>query len=427
MSRVARALVLMACAATAMLPLMAVGAWGMAPNTSTPQLSSPQAAMEKSDMATENEDVGTVADEIFALGADRGFAGLETDYNQGSITVFWAGNVPADVQRFAASSPRGIAVTVVATGKYSRHEAEAARARIQASPIAQELKLYSISVGYRGEGLTLVSGLAEVSDSDIVRLRSVAGIDGIVVVAAKSEPIPFLSRVDDAAPWKGGIRTVHYVVNEGTFRCSSGFAVLDGRYGRLLSANHCDKTANGTIKDGAGELISNGGSAVSNIPALDSLLLDPASSPATTALIYYGAYNTSSTKIVKSFATNWPGDPVCSGGASLGTRCGTVYDDNDHFYINGYWVPVIQASAANGVAMAGQGDSGGPVTKLVTGGVQARGIVLGNDPTFLPLPTASCAPVNPDAYSASYICSQQVSYVPISLILNAWGVSLETG
>ncbi|CAB4942624.1 MAG: hypothetical protein F2842_04870 [Actinobacteria bacterium] len=202
--------------------------------------------------------------------------------------------------------------------------------------------------------------------------------------------------------------------------------MLDGPYGRLLTANHCDATANGAVKDGAGQTIASGGTSVSEVPALDSLLVDPSSSPATTPVVYYGAYNTSSTKTVKSWASNWPGDPVCSGGASLGTRCGTVYDDNDHVYINGYIVPVIQAAASSG-AIAGQGDSGGPVTKLVTGGVQARGIVLGNDPNYVDFTGSACGSVNPDAVASDFICSQHFSFVPISLILNSWGVSLETG
>jgi hypothetical protein len=72
----------------------------------------------------------------------------------------------------------------------------------------------------------------------------------------------------------------------------------------------------------------------------------------------------------------------------------------------------------------GQGDSGGPMFKVVSGGVQARGILISADTTAGPM-TSSCGSVAPDA--AGILCSRWVNYVPISTVLNTWGVSLEVG
>ncbi|GGT26032.1 hypothetical protein GCM10014713_18860 [Streptomyces purpureus] len=44
-------------------------------------------------------------------------------------------------------------------------------------------------------------------------------------------------------------------------------------------------------------------------------------------------------------------------------------------------VGVIQVAAPAGQIMGGQGDSGGPMFKKVTGGVQARGILISADTT----------------------------------------------
>lgn len=71
----------------------------------------------------------------------------------------------------------------------------------------------------------------------------------------------------------------------------------------------------------------------------------------------------------------------------------------------------------------GQGDSGGPMFKIVTGGVQARGILLGPDPDYAE--TYSCGATDPEV--GRIRCSRYIDYVPISTILNTWGVALEVG
>ena len=217
MNRISRSAVLTASAIMLLVPGVAYGA-STAPtaptapttnsSTSSPR-ALPVAPVEVSDEQAENENIGTVADKIYALGADQGLAGLQTDYVNNAITVYWSGQPPKNVEEFVASTPQGVAVKLVQSGQYSRAEAEAARSRIEASSLVTELKLYSISVDFRGSGLNVVSGLKEFTEDDIARLRSIAGIGGITVDAAKSEPRPFASRVNDAPPWKGGIRTVH--------------------------------------------------------------------------------------------------------------------------------------------------------------------------------------------------------------------------
>jgi len=80
-------------------------------------------------------------------------------------------------------------------------------------------------------------------------------------------------------------------------------------------------------------------------------------------------------------------------------------------------VNVIQVKGT-GSYMGGAGDSGGPMFKKLSNGVQARGILLGPDPDY------------PESYSCPGVasrCSRYINYVPISTILNTWGVSLETG
>ncbi|GGT26026.1 hypothetical protein GCM10014713_18850 [Streptomyces purpureus] len=79
----------------------------------------------------------------------------------------------------------------------------------------------------------------------------------------------------------------------------------------------------------AGQTIAPGGASVATIDSIDSMLIDPSNSPATTPRIFRGSHSSTSTSLVKGSYSNWPGDPVCSSGASTGEHCGTVYDDSD--------------------------------------------------------------------------------------------------
>lgn len=351
--------------------------------------------------------IPAVAERIVQLGDGRGFAGLRTDYPRRAISVLWSGPVPADVLRYADSAPDGVEVTVRTGAKYSRAEADAARVALQETVPG----IVSTSIRADGGGLEIgVSGSAPVA-------ASVAGID---VRVRYGVPAPAgYSRTNDSAPWRGGAR----IVTGAGSTCSTGFAVIKSGTGRLLSARHCDEEANGGVYDGAGDLISGGGAAVSAIAGVDSLLIDPVASPATTPRIYRGAYNSNSYSTVKNYASNWPGDPVCTSGASTGEHCGTVYDDSENVNVNGVWVNVIQVSAPAGGIMAGEGDSGGAVFRKLSNGVQARGIVLGPDLAYPQ--TTACGTVNPDIDGIR--CSRYLNYVPISTILNSWGATLEVG
>ena len=272
-----------------------------------------------------------------------------------------------------------------------------------------------------GSGLDLGITLSTPLSTTLLNtVKQIAGLDDISIDLGLTESIGYASRTNDASPWKGGAR-IRHTYSGGYSICSSGFAVLSGSSGRLLTARHCDTSADRPVKDGAGTQIAPGGSSVSGKAAIDSLLIDPSASPATTPKVYYGGY--ASTYTVKNWYSNWVGDPVCSSGASTGAHCGTVYDDGQVITFNGTSVNVIQVKAASGSIIGGQGDSGGPMYQQVTGGVQARGILLGPDTAYAQ--TTSCGSVNPDVSPVN--CSRYINYVPISTILNSWGVSLEVG
>ncbi|NKE62807.1 hypothetical protein FXN61_41235 [Lentzea sp. PSKA42] len=357
-----------------------------------------------------------VADRLYELGASRGFTSQRTDYQHRSITVRWSGDVPQDVRSYADSKPNGVTITIVPGAKYSRAEADAARTRLQTSEYGRQLGIVSTSLRQDGSGIDV--GVASTFSAFAAdEAKQVAGIEDVHINYGTNAPEGY-SRPNDAAPWKGGARIRH----AGRGSCTSGFAVLRGSVGKLITARHCDPGANAAVTDGAGQQIAPGDASVAGIAAVDSLMIDPSASPATTPKIYRGAWSSNTTSTVKNWASNWPGDPVCNSSSSTGEHCGEVYDDSQNISFGGVTVNVIQVKATSGI-MGGQGDSGGPMFKKLSNGVQARGILLGPDTDYAQ--TTSCGTTAPDAQGI--YCSRYINYVPISTILNAWGVSLEVG
>lgn len=363
-----------------------------------------------------------VADSLYQLGAERGFAGLKTDYDARAIHLYWAGALPDDVSRLVESDPLGVKVTVTTSSNYSRSALEAARSDLLASELATSLDIISVSVPFDGHALVVGTTREEpFSQGELESLRRIVGGTEVDVEYEVPQPVGFASRENDDDPWKGGIRLRIVKASGNVGRCTAGFAVIKDGTGRLLSARHCNPAGNAAIEDGANQQIAPGGSSVDEKKVIDSLLIDPTASPATKARIYRGGYNSSTKSDVKGWDSNWPGDPVCLSAATSGEHCGTVYDDNDTVLEDGVYVPVIQASAASGL-IAGEGDSGGPVFRTVSAGVRARGILWGPDPLKA---TTYCTGGDP-AIPAPWRCSQYMSYVPISVILNNWTASLET-
>lgn len=361
-----------------------------------------------------------VADRVYELGHDRGFTSQRTDYQHRAITVRWSGAVPQDVQRYADSKPNGVTVTIMSGAKYSRAQAEAARTKLQTSAYGRQLGIVSTSLRQDGSGIDVNVATTQATfaaTEAATEAKQVAGIEDVQINYGAGTPQGY-SRPNDSAPWKGGARIVH----GGGGACTSGFAVLSGSTGKLITARHCDPGANAAVTDGAGQQIAPGGASVAGIPAVDSLMIDPSASPATTPKVYRGAWNSNTTSTVKNWASNWPGDPVCNSSSSTGEHCGEVYDDSQNISFGGVTVNVIQVKATSGI-MGGQGDSGGPMFKKLSNGVQARGILLGPDTDYAQ--TTSCGTTDPDV--GQIYCSRYINYVPISTILNAWGVSLEVG
>lgn len=362
--------------------------------------------------------LSVVADTIRTLGAYRGFAGLTVDEPTTTITLHWRGDLPPDIRKYVGdASQHGVRVDSSDTAAlFTREHLMAAAERlISDNATVEGFDLSWASVLPDGSGITVASSKAVLTNSDKTQVARTAGLPAnAVTYELESGGVVFLSRQNDASPWKGGSR-LKFPYNG---LCTSGFPALASGSGRLLSAAHCDPNDNVGVTDGAGTWIA-GAAGVVHHDSIDSLSIDPTSSPATTAKIHIGAWNGSVTTTVKNWAGNNIGDSVCQSGATLGTRCGTITDDSVKVSgLSGGWY--VRARAASGYAAAG--DSGGPIYRTITGGVQARGILVGGAGG-----TEVSCPANHDPALGGLPCYRDIVYTPISVTLNTWNFSLEVG
>ncbi len=355
------------------------------------------------------ERLAVAADRIDELGHFLGFSGQWVDEAAGTITVYWRGEAPAVVRDYVASVS-GVRITFVTGRRISREDGTQAIRKLltQMAPTRGDL---AASVNYDGTGVTVFTPPGKpLLAAAQTQAATIAGVP--VTFATKELPTP-VSRMDDGNPFKGGSRIK-------PTSCSTAFPVLSGSTGYLLSAFHCDPTADQYVNNGNNtRQIAPGGSSVWGSQPIDSLVIDPAPSPATTPQIYTGSWDTNATAVVKNWASNWPNQYVCSDGATSGQNCGFI--TNDNVWISGLsGAATIEATASSGGGtMVAGGDSGGPVFAAASGGVQARGVIYaGSD-------NVACGSTNPDVGPQS--CYRNVYYVPISVVLRSWGYRLEVG
>ena len=211
--------------------------------------------------------------------------------------------------------------------------------------------------------------------------------------------------------------------------CSTGFAVLSGVNGRLLSAAHCDLSGDGSWWDGTkSDYFTYGGSYVDvRQHDWESLLIDPVGG--TQGKVHGGPWNATSSdphykQSVAAASATGSTDVVCTSGANSGEHCGIAIVDPTALFScpsTGYdcYGSIGEIPSHTAVAIA-QGDSGGPVYAYnADGRVRAKGIISGfYTGTEVTCPSLANGP-GPD-------CSYQVIYVGINSLLSFWGVTLET-
>lgn len=362
------------------------------------------------------EALDVVVARVLAITDRSGFANVAIDIPTKTVTVRWKGDQPSELAALTAQVLDGGIRVVVMPAVYSEDEIMDAGTLLR-SEFAGEPWRPTLWHGTPERDALIVgvpkSALDAVGENVLKeRFEQVAGMPVQVVLG---DLVP-LSRQDDASNWSGGAGMIK---STGGY-CSTGFAVLDGAYGRLLSAAHCDTTGNTSWYDGTGsDIFTYGGSYVDvHQQSWDSLLIDPVGG--TQGKVYVGPWYSTTKRSVAAASPTADGDSVCTSGANSGEHCGTVIDRQVSFGCGQYVCYGSLAANSNQNVMGVHGDSGGPVYGYnADGRVRAKGIISSGWPFAYTTCPSTAHPSGPDCYYA-------IAYVGINPLLSFWGVDIET-
>lgn len=206
--------------------------------------------------------------------------------------------------------------------------------------------------------------------------RRIAALNDDRIVMRTFTPAPgpwYESRLDDAAPWKGGAWLHHSSTLGATSTngwCTMGFVwrkwTTNVRYAG--TAQHCTDEGRYTTFYNNKTFL---GRAAYTSPASDSMLLGGSTYNPT---VFVGSVNTTDVRKVKGVDNSWlPGDPVAFSGALSGLKVAKVVKGGYFEPCHEKWVTLMDQHVTT------YGDSGGPwlTTMSGSGDVIAHGQHLG--------------------------------------------------
>ncbi|MEV6304865.1 hypothetical protein AB0M02_36010 [Actinoplanes sp. NPDC051861] len=295
-----------------------------------------------------------------------GYAGVIADPATRELRVYWKGAAPAGLSaRVRSSVPMRVLPAL-----YSERDLQAAAERLLARAGDQVTM-----VGPRADG----SGLLVGTDGAAIPAARYAGVP--VTLETNVKPVA-LTRVNDAPPWSGGARWQN-ATRGGS--CSTGFGVVQAGVNRVLTAAHCGEP-NHLAEDPTGQDIGRVGT---EDDGNDVMVINGNSQ----GRVYLNTFD-SLGRVVQEFSSpvvgtraNQVGNILCTSGSFSGSRC-RVSVSATGLCIN-LSTPAegtvrvcgqVRADQLDGLAAAGEGDSGGPVVSFDgagTGRVLAHGTISG--------------------------------------------------
>jgi hypothetical protein len=320
----------------------------------------------------------------------QGLGGLRLDVKRGAVEVYWKGRLPDAVRKeIAAQEANGVTV-LVERAQYNLAELDAT-----VKAIIEDRERYPglAVIGPRPEGDGLRGYFSDPEAANQFRFPV-----PVTVEAAPDGAIP-LTRNNDTPPFWGGAAAV----SGSGGGCTTGFAVAQRLFGielsrGVLSAGHCDPGGGTTWTTPTGRTI---GTAGGRIFPSDSIYIRASSS----GRFYTGGVTSNTSKQIVGPIPNFPGQFVCTEGASTGEHCFVM-----NFLVGA--AAIVAGLPAFGVTLAinvtgaiagGNGDSGGPV------------VVSGNP--FVGLAAGLVSFGIGGAPCAVGTCSALVGYIDINWVL----------
>lgn len=334
-------------------------------------------------------------------GQVNGFAGFKVDNGQHHIDLYWVGDVAPSVERMFADHPE---VTVTThSAQYSLVEMIAARDAIAdnyTKLAGSNGELVRVGPDYQGRGIKL--GIK--APNDLLRSDQVEqAVSRITTVEVHSIEIGedqgvelFVGgRQTDVSAHHGGAGVVITDLSGGQANyCTTGVSVEGRSTGNkyMTTAIHCmektgqpdvEKGPNGYVYNAAGTYIGTWKWTAGQLQKNRHAILIRLKAGSTNAGKAYWGPNTGNTPLNVNGTTTSPmGDSVCTHGANTGAHCGGIVTDKNFTVIHGGVSVVNMVEAKHPTSlMAGQGDSGGPVSIVKsTNNRPVAGFILGAPP-----------------------------------------------
>lgn len=399
----------------------------------------PKVAPEIIALMTEQEKLDAVAERIEKV-ADTptsGIGGLVVDAKAKRIDLAWHGKVPATVRREATAARRAGLEVRITEAAYTRSALLRETDRLADEHMTSSDSAVR-SIGPKADGSGLTVGVTPAAERGLA--ETAAAVDSSVPLEFTATTPEKSDRWYDSSPYWGGALLLNYTSSATNYQnygamCTSGFGVtgLNGAATYIMFANHCGagnwRTA--WVTDTNGTIYQNQlGNTITTRDALrDTQLI--LTSQGAGAGVYTGESwlgEGQQGRSVKGSAANNVGDYVCTEGSFSGTLCnirvaqvGMVVNITDY----GRTENMVRANTSNASrqATSGNGDSGGPVVSITTGGVLARGTISAmNMNSQVPCPGVPGAPVDEEGRH----CSTEMFYPDIRVQMAAVGVRLNT-
>jgi streptogrisin D len=400
----------------------------------------PKVAPEIIALMTEQEKLDAVAERIEKAARDTptsGLGGIVVDAKAKRLDLAWHGTVPAAIRREAADARRtGLDVRITAA-EYTRSALLREADRI-ADQHMKTTDSVVRSVGPKADGSGLTVGVTPTLGRSLA--ESAPSVTSSVPLDFTATTPEKTDRYFDSYPYWGGSLLLNYASSSSHYEdygalCTSGFGVtgLNGAATYIMFANHCGagNWRTGFVGTSDGTIYQNQlGNTINARDALHDTQLILTSQGAG-AGVYTGTSWLDSGqqgRSVKGSAANNVGDYVCTEGSFSGTLCNIrVAQVGMTVNITNYGrtEDMVRAntSNANRQAASGNGDSGGPVVSITTGGVLARGTISAmNADSFVPCPGVPGVPADQEGRH----CSTEMFYPDIRVQLAGVGVRLNT-
>jgi hypothetical protein len=399
-----------------------------------------EVAPEMIALMTAQEKLDAVAERIEKAARDTptsGLGGLVVDAKAMRLDLAWHGAVSAAVKREVAAARRaGIDVRITAAA-YTRNALRRETDRLADEHMKTTDSVVG-SIGPKADGSGLTVGVTAAPGRSLA--ASAPSVTSSVPLEFTATTPEKTDRYYDSDPYWGGSLLLNYVSSATHYEnyrslCTSGFGVtgLNGAATYIMFANHCGEGnwRTGFLSDSSGTIYQNQlGNTISTRDAEHDtqLILTPAGAGAGvyTGTSWLGSGQQG--RSVKGSAANNVGDYVCTEGSFSGTLCniriaqvGMVVNIRDY----GRTVDMVRANTSNASrqATSGNGDSGGPVVSVTTGGVLARGTISAmNMNSLVDCPGVPGVPANEEGRH----CSTEMFYPDLRIQMAGVGVRLNT-